>query len=60
MWGIAKGGEEGFDFGETASAREFEEDGLVGLGIVREGRVVVIFCVVEDLEREVRVVLAGN
>jgi hypothetical protein len=53
-------GEEGFDLGEAAESREFEEDGLVGLGIVGEGRTVVVLGVVEDLKGEVWVMLAGN
>lgn len=55
-----EGGEEGFDFVEAAESREFEEDGLVGLGIVGKGRAVVVLGVEEDLEGEVGVVLAGN
>lgn len=56
----AEGGEDGFDFTEAAESGEFEEDGLVGLGIVGKGRAVVVLGVVEDLKGEVGVVLAGN
>lgn len=58
--GAAEAGEEGLDLGEVAGAGEFEEDGLVGLGVVGEVWAVVVLGVEEDLEGEVGVVLAGN
>lgn len=52
-------GEEGVDGAELAGAGELEEDGVVGVVGVAEARVE-IAGVVEDLEGQVQVVLAGD